>query len=61
MLPVALAETLTVMVKVPDAPGFSVPMGQEMGYRYQESLINEHLATLRAFLDRCEGADKKAA
>ena len=30
MLPVALAETLTVMVKVPDAPGFSVPMGQEM-------------------------------
>ena len=29
-----------------------VPMGQEMGYRYQESLINDHLSVLRAFLDR---------
>ncbi len=30
ILPVALAATLTVMVKLPDAPGFSVPIGQEM-------------------------------
>ena len=26
-----------------------VPMGQEMGYRYQETLITEHIAALRAF------------
>ena len=29
MLPVAPAATLTVMEKVPDAPGLSVPIGHE--------------------------------
>jgi hypothetical protein len=29
-----------------------VPMGQEMTYRYQESLITEALAVLRAFMAR---------
>ncbi|MEY4551652.1 MAG: hypothetical protein RL685_7847 [Pseudomonadota bacterium] len=29
-----------------------VPMGQEMSYRYQESLINDALAVLRGFLAR---------
>ena len=32
---------------------FLVPMGQEMTYRYQESLITEALAVLRGFLERC--------
>jgi hypothetical protein len=27
-------------------------MGQEMTYRYQESLINDTLARVRAFLER---------
>lgn len=31
-----------------------VPMGQEMSYRYQESLIHETLAVLRAFVRRAE-------
>ena len=30
MLPVAPAATFTVMLKLPDAPGLSVPMGHEM-------------------------------
>ena len=30
MLPVAVAATLTVTVKLPDAPGFSVPSGHEI-------------------------------
>ena len=30
MLPVAPAATLTVMLKLPDAPGLSVPMGHEI-------------------------------
>jgi TRAP-type uncharacterized transport system substrate-binding protein len=30
-----------------------VPMGQEMTYRYQESLITEALTVLRAFIARC--------
>jgi TRAP-type uncharacterized transport system substrate-binding protein len=30
-----------------------VPMGQEMTYRYQETLITEALAVLRGFLARC--------
>jgi TRAP-type uncharacterized transport system substrate-binding protein len=33
-----------------------VPMGGEMLYRYQESLIHERLAVLRAFLERWRGA-----
>ena len=32
---------------------FLVPMGQEMTYRYQESLITEALAVMRGFLERC--------
>ena len=35
------------------------PMGGEMAYRYQESLIHEALAVLRAFVDRWEEARAK--
>jgi TRAP-type uncharacterized transport system substrate-binding protein len=31
------------------------PMGQEMSYRYQESLINREITELRAYLRRCRG------
>jgi hypothetical protein len=31
-----------------------VPMGQEMGYRYQEELIADLLHALRSFRDRLE-------
>lgn len=34
--------------------GVLVPMGQEMSYRYQETLIHETLAVLRAFMARAE-------
>jgi hypothetical protein len=34
-----------------------VPMGQEMTYRYQESLITEALAVLRGFVARCTAAE----
>ncbi|MEO7036199.1 MAG: hypothetical protein ABI548_19825 [Polyangiaceae bacterium] len=34
-----------------------VPMGQEMAYRYQEGVIYETLAVLRAFRDRVKGAN----
>jgi hypothetical protein len=32
-----------------------VPMGQEMGYRYQEGVIHQTLAVLRAFRERLRG------
>jgi TRAP-type uncharacterized transport system substrate-binding protein len=34
-----------------------VPMGQEMAYRYQEGLMHETIAVLRAFLARCARAE----
>lgn len=37
------------------------PMGGEMAYRYQESLIHEALAVLRAFVDRWEEARSREA
>jgi hypothetical protein len=33
-----------------------VPMGQEMGYRYQEGVIHQTLAVLRAFRERLRGS-----
>ena len=33
-----------------------VPMGQEMGYRYQEGVIHDTIAALRAFRSRCRSA-----
>jgi hypothetical protein len=36
--------------------GMLVPMGGEMAYRYQESLIDETLSVLRAFRDRYQAA-----
>ncbi|MBI2894598.1 MAG: hypothetical protein HYY06_13680 [Deltaproteobacteria bacterium] len=33
-----------------------VPMGQEMSYRYQETLIHETLAVLRAFVERVDAS-----
>jgi TRAP-type uncharacterized transport system substrate-binding protein len=38
-----------------------VPMGGEMAYRYQESLIHETLATLRAFRERWDKARRAMA
>src|SRR6185437_2186195 len=38
-----------------------VPMGGEMMYRYQESLIHDRLAVLRAFRERWEAARARAA
>jgi hypothetical protein len=38
-----------------------VPMGGEMAYRYQEGLIHETLAVLRAFRDRWQAARASVA
>ncbi|HEX4620797.1 MAG TPA: hypothetical protein VH208_04445, partial [Myxococcaceae bacterium] len=38
-----------------DSLSVLVPMGQEMGYRYQESLIFQTLGALRGFLARLQG------
>ena len=38
-----------------------VPMGAEMAYRYQESLIHDTLAVLRAFRERWIAASARAA
>jgi hypothetical protein len=38
-----------------DSLSVLVPMGQEMGYRYQESLIHQTLGALRGFLARVQG------
>jgi hypothetical protein len=38
-----------------------VPMGGEMAYRYQEGLVHETLAVLRAFRERWIAAEPRAS